>query len=827
MTTRAATLRSPLDRRLRRFTNAVRTLFAPGDLTALIIVFGMVLLPALALEAAGWPLALNTVLPVGAFGVLLGFLLARSHYGELLALILSGLYGGGIVLLVAAINEPGGLVEGINSVVGRLAAWAIDAFTGGINQDELVFTLLVALLLWFVGYSATWHVFRIDRVWRAVLPPGLILVTNSLYYSGDANLDVYLGAFAFLSLLLVVRSHLDAREWEWYVNGIRVPRKLRQQFFRVGAMLALAVLLAAWLIPSSNLQAGLDRFQAFLQSDPLAQLSELWNRLFASADTQGPATADYYGGDSLQLGGAIRLGDQTVLLVDAPLGPRYYWRSRVFDTYEGGRWLPAANTRLTDPQSPLQVLVGPFQDGARVPVQQTFTVALNASRLIYTAPQPYRVERPTRTDLLYIDADGRAITSPNSNQMPAAMNISVIRPLQVLNRGDSYTATSLLSNASAGQLRAAGTDYPDWVRSLYFYVSPSVTDRTLALAREIVAQAGAATPYDQARAIESWLRANVRYNETIPQPPPGRDPVDWMLFDLREGYCNYYASAMIMMLRAVGVPARMAAGFAQGQWDAQEQRFVVLERDAHTWVEVYFPGYGWVEFEPTAAQAPISRVDDLPQNQQPSPTPPQTTPPQLATPTPTATPTATPTTDPSVFPAEGRALPTLTPTPTPSPTPTPVIVPTQPPPLTPQASSPLPSVLRVLGIIAILLIILLLLAALLIFLWWWWEWRGMRGLSPVTRAYARLERYVPLVGVRLKTEQTPDERRRRIVRVLPMAEPPVTAITRMYTAERYGPRRRHPADAEVQQQIAEEAWADARTSILRRFFARLFPWNRG
>ena len=821
MTTCAADLQSALNRPLRRFSNALRTLFAPGDFTALLIVFGMVLLPILALEAAGWPLAVGTVLPVAAVAVGLGFLLARSHYGELLALILSVLYGAGVTLLVAAVNEPGGLIEGINSVAGRLASWVVAVFTGGINQDELVFTLLLALLLWFVGYSAAWHIFRIDRVWRAVLPPGLLLVTNSLYYTGDANLDAYLIAFVFLALLLVVRSHLDAREWEWYINGIRVPRKLRQQFFRVGALLALVVLLAAWLIPSGNLQSGLDRFQAFLQTDPLTQLSELWNRLFASADTQGPATADYYGGDSLQLGGAIRLGDQTVLLVEAPPANRYYWRSRVFDTYENGRWLPAANTRLTDPQSPLQVLVAPFPEGARLPVQQTFTMALSASRLIYTAPQPYRVERPTRTDLLYIDAAGSAITNPQSEQLPASMNVSVIRPLQVLNQGDSYTATSLLSAASAGQLRAAGTDYPDWVRGLYFYVSPSVTDRTLALAREIVAQAGAVTPYDQARAVESWLRANVLYNESIPQPPPGRDPVDWMLFDLREGYCNYYASAMIMMLRGVGVPARMAAGFAQGRWDADSQRFVVLERDAHTWVEVYFPGYGWVEFEPTAAQAPISRVDDQPQNQQPTPTPPQT-----ATPTPTATPSTTPTLNPSVFPAEGRTLPTLTPTPTPSPTPTPVIVPTQPPPQMPQASSPLPALLRILGMIALGLFLLLLAAALLIFIWWWWEWRGMRGLSPVARAYARLERYVPLVGLRLGSEQTPDERRRRIVRVLPPAEPPVTAITHMYTAERYGPRRRHPAEAEAQQEIADEAWTDARGSILRRFLARLLPWNR-
>ena len=86
--------------------------------------------------------------------------------------------------------------------------------------------------------------------------------------------------------------------------------------------------------------------------------------------------------------------------------------------------------------------------------------------------------------------------------------------------------------------------------------------------------------------------------------------MDWVLFDLKQGYCNYYASAMVVMLRTMGIPARMAAGFAQGTWNSDEQAFVVEERDAHTWVEVYFPGYGWVEFEPTAAQAPLNRGDE-------------------------------------------------------------------------------------------------------------------------------------------------------------------------------------------------------------------------
>ncbi|MCB9450091.1 MAG: hypothetical protein H6672_01560 [Anaerolineaceae bacterium] len=808
MTTKLRPLPTSLSRWRRRLTHTWRTLFSPGDWLALLLPIGVLVLPILALERAGWPLLLATTLPTVALSVVFGFLLARSQYNELLALLMSAIYGMGLVLLIASINADGDLLEGFYSVVARLLRWFVDAFTGGINQDDLVFTILVSLLFWFLGYNAAWHLFRVDRVWRAIIPPGLILVTNSLYYAGPENLDGYLIVYVFLALLLVVRSNIEARLWEWYVNGVRVPGQLRTQLFRIGALLALVVVIGAWLVPSADLQERLNNFQEFMQSEPLTQLSELWSRLFSTVEMEGPTTADYYGGDSLQLGGAIQLGEQTVLLVAAPPGRRYYWRSRVFDTYESGRWTPAADIRLTDEQTPLDIVPPPDTLLAREAVQQEFTVALNASRLIYTAPQPLRVDVPSRTDLRY-----------TTNR--EGMNISVIRPITTLERGTHYTATSLMSSASAAQLRSAGTAYPAWVTDFYLQLSSSTTDRTRELARIIVQEAGAQTPYDQARAIESWLRTNIQYEESIPQPPRNQDPVDWVLFDLKQGYCNYYASAMIVMLRSLGIPARMAAGFAQGQYDPAQNAYVVLERDAHTWVEVFFPGYGWIEFEPTAAQAPINRVDDTPAEQQPTPTPPPS-------PTPTLTPSPSPAPTENLQPTpEGQqAVPTITPTFTPTATATPVIVPTFPPPLAPQARGPLAFLLPALGLALAVLLLIIVVVGLLVFLWWWWEWRGMRGLSPIARAYARLERYIGLIGVRFNPQQTPEERRRQVAKQLPKAEPPVTAITRLYTVERYG-RGRHPQDAETQDEIAEEAWSDTRGNILKRWLRRLLPWNRG
>jgi hypothetical protein len=90
--------------------------------------------------------------------------------------------------------------------------------------------------------------------------------------------------------------------------------------------------------------------------------------------------------------------------------------------------------------------------------------------------------------------------------------------------------------------------------------------------------------------------------------------VDYFLFDLQEGYCDYYASAMVVMARAVGVPARLASGYAQGTYDPAAGRWVITELNGHSWVEVYFEEIGWVEFEPTAGLAALERRggDELP-----------------------------------------------------------------------------------------------------------------------------------------------------------------------------------------------------------------------
>src|SRR5690606_37661819 len=131
-----------------------------------------------------------------------------------------------------------------------------------------------------------------------------------------------------------------------------------------------------------------------------------------------------------------------------------------------------------------------------------------------------------------------------------------------------------------------------------------VSQRVIEDARTLTADR--ATVYAKARAIETYLRS-FTYNDDIEAPPPGRDPVEYFLYDIREGYCDYYATAMVVMLRGLGIPSRVVSGYAEGSYDPETALYYIAERDAHTWVEVFFPGLGWVEFEPTAGESQLNR----------------------------------------------------------------------------------------------------------------------------------------------------------------------------------------------------------------------------
>jgi transglutaminase-like putative cysteine protease len=158
-----------------------------------------------------------------------------------------------------------------------------------------------------------------------------------------------------------------------------------------------------------------------------------------------------------------------------------------------------------------------------------------------------------------------------------------------------YQATSDIAQTSASSLRSAGRAYPPDILSNYLGL-PALDSRIPELARQITASTN--NDYDRAAALETYLRTHFGYSLQLSRTVP-HDPLANFLFERKQGHCEYFASSMAVMLRILGIPSRVVNGFRTGEFNDLTSQYVVRASNAHSWVEAYFPGHGWVAFDPT------------------------------------------------------------------------------------------------------------------------------------------------------------------------------------------------------------------------------------
>ena len=230
---------------------------------------------------------------------------------------------------------------------------------------------------------------------------------------------------------------------------------------------------------------------------------------------------------------------------------------------------------------------------AREAITQTVHNYVANSGTLYSAPQMVSSDKQMFVDRRLTDQGREDVTSIKSRFQ--------------LQLGETYEVLSMMSFADAQSLRNASTNYPAWITENYLQLPDTISPETLELAAELNEMAD--NPFDLSILIRDFLRNEISYNDQIQAPPDGIDPVHYVLFDLKEGYCNYYASAMVVLLRQNGVPARLVAGYAQGEYLEDDGFYRVRASNAHTWVETYFPGYGWIQFEPTASIPIVERPE--------------------------------------------------------------------------------------------------------------------------------------------------------------------------------------------------------------------------
>lgn len=562
---------------------------APRRWVDFFLLLIMVVNLAWSMQAAKWSSGLDRLFPVALFAVISGTIIALSDFGRTFAFLYSLVVGAATVLFAMAGLAPAEIVrqERVYHALNRTFVWAQKAISGQPAADSLVFVVLLAILMWVLSYGSVWAYFRDHRKWQAVLPIGVAMLVN-LYYA-PANLSLYFVVYLLCAILLLVRATLVEREAEWHYGRVYFPSDISFDFMRDGILFAVFVIFVAWVLPTS---AGSDKIGSLLDPlrDPWRQVQQEWTRLFSTLNYSRVGGTPTFG-TSLSLGGPRTLNDDPVADVATPKDG--YYRAVVLDTYLSNGWV------LRDaPAIHLSEATTLAQWSGRTVYTQTVTT-YETGNVLLSGPQPLQVDREVDARVLPY---GTGTDDALGKSIPVELAMLVAR--DAVKQGDSYIVESSVPEVTIAELMADSVDYPDFITERYLQLPGTVPQRVFDLAEQVTA--GLTNPYEKAKAVETYLR-QIPYNDQIAGPQPGKDGVDYFLFEVQQGYCNYYASAMAVMLRHVGVPVRIASGYATGEYQAETGVYRLRNRDAHTWVEVYFPTYGWVQFEPTSSEPVIDR----------------------------------------------------------------------------------------------------------------------------------------------------------------------------------------------------------------------------
>jgi len=562
-------------------------------------------------KIAGWKAALLsaslgfcvTIIFVGRLGLKLAYLLQAFFQ-----LLLGGLRWltkqSDVVdstVLVALFQD---LNRDVGIIFARLMEWGSNLFLRQPSFDPVAIGVVWGLAFFAVAIWASWAVRRHRQPAWAMLP-GVMLMAVSLGYVNTSAFTLLpmLGA----SLGLILTTGYDAWEQRWTQQGLDYASDIRFDIAVAALVLSLGLTFAAGIMPSISVQDIADAYRDWLQTE--SNESDLGDSLGLEPETQ----TETRGSDifdqkrdknelptSHLIGTGEELAEIVVMLVrvetpdqtasiEAPLvDSHYYWRNLTYDRYTGGGWTTGAMGKQAF--APGDFVLPSELDNHRL-LRQEIQIIEDLGNMLYSA--------------------GSLVTADKDFQVAWRVHYSEDLLNDIFGatiESDLYRVDSLQPVFSEAELRAVNQRIPLWVIEHYIHLPESVPERVLILARDITATEP--TAYDRALAIEQYLR-KFPYTLDVPLPPISRDIVDYFLFDLQKGYCDYYASAMVVLARAAGLPARLVTGFVSGNYNVEQDTFIVTADQAHAWVEIYFPEYGWIPFEPTGGRNPIDRPKEV------------------------------------------------------------------------------------------------------------------------------------------------------------------------------------------------------------------------
>jgi len=592
------------------------------------LLLGFVLLMgwavAIAVERSEWvPETGGRLVPALAIGTGLGWIFAISRASRLAYAAMSGLAVFGSLALLA----PSPLTSGGTLPAIRTWLLALPNHTNAL--------LLLSLLVMFVvtGLWTSWWVFNRRNGLVALLPSGTILAVE-IINDQSPGLTLFTLVWLTAAAAVLLRLNFVALKEGWRARHLPRAADTGWTFGEVGIEATAAILVLAFLLipPLSSTDISAALIPGAMNPDAIHPFG------IGSSNSQ-PGTIGSIGySEVVRPGSQLKAKSQTVMVVTGDTPVFYpYWRGIALAGWDGITWyelpsspqvpvhqqpLVAARASLPRDDMPAdsqrtQVLHNSFH--VVVPPEQTLSTVFSAGEILSVDNQPTTV-RGIMTSVPAPPGPNPSLVNVAGDSGASFDTIDRIRFAKRLQPPYNYSVSEAVPNVDVQDLQSAGTEYPAWLAPyarLYEdgRVAPGYSTtrdpEIEALAQSIVRAAGATTPYDQAKAIESWFLAKGRFTYTL-KPPlarAGERPLDFFLFTSRKGFCQDFSTAMNVMLRTLSIPSRQMSGFGEGVFDEKTHQYTVNSLDAHSWVEVFFPGYGWIPFEPTpdGLNVPVNR----------------------------------------------------------------------------------------------------------------------------------------------------------------------------------------------------------------------------
>ncbi|MEO8457393.1 MAG: transglutaminase domain-containing protein, partial [Chloroflexota bacterium] len=496
--------------------------------------------------------------------------------------------------------------------------------------------VLILSLTWLGVMLFVWSVYRWHNAWIGLIPGGVALFLD-LALVGD-NLTGAIALYFLAGFLLVMQTNLLANIRAWRREHASYPAMINLTWLNFSFWALVGLMSFAWVLPAGLNTPG----PVNALGEQILNVGARFVRLAGPLQSNKVIPIHAYGG-TLPFQGSVKLGDRelmSVQITDPRISGQLLLRGTTYSDYEVGGWRLADRTPVTlpaaDPNEIQTLIDKETLKGTIVPMNVQMLAKTVAGTVVYSAGEPVTVNRDLRAQVpTSAILEKRGFSLPNGADMTDPQvyaatlgddqvgigvgrdrdgtvvgvqyiqldqygllgNSEALDPGDRIKRYDSYSVVGFVPDYDPAELKDAGDHYPQWVTSQYTQL-PSDMSRVRSLAVSLTTTQDNA--YDKAKAIEDYLRTNYPVTLDIPQTPPDVDSVEYFLFTMRRGYFDYHASAMVVMLRTLGIPARMAVGFAVKDDDRNaDGTYIVKDQNSYAWPEVYFPGQGWVPFNPT------------------------------------------------------------------------------------------------------------------------------------------------------------------------------------------------------------------------------------